>query len=97
MKRGKHQRLLSALSQAQPAYGAIQPGKPPQLPDRLLLRPDEVARALSLGRSTIYELMHTDELPVIHIGRAARIPRRAVEAWIEERTAAEAVDRTPLR
>jgi excisionase family DNA binding protein len=50
---------------------------------KLLLRPMEVAGALGVGRSTVYELMRTGELPIIHIGRSVRIPLRALEAWVE--------------
>ena len=61
----------------------------------LLLRPAEAARILDLSRSTIYELMRAGELPFLHIGRAARIPRWAIETWIEERMALEGLHRPP--
>ena len=57
----------------------------PQLPisERLLVRPEEAAALLGVGRSTIYELMRSGELPVIHIGRAARIPLHDLQRWVE--------------
>jgi excisionase family DNA binding protein len=58
------------------------------LSQRLLLRPDEVAAILGLGRSTIYELLRAGELPTVHIGRAARIPARDLQRWIERRSSA---------
>ena len=58
------------------------------LSQRLLLRPDEVAAILGLSRSTIYELLRAGELPTVHIGRAARIPARDLQRWIEQHTGA---------
>lgn len=56
------------------------------LSQRLLLRPDEAAAILGLGRSTIYELLRAGKLPAVHIGRATRIPARDLQRWIERRT-----------
>ena len=53
----------------------------------LLLTPKEAARALGLSQSYIYELLGSEALPSITIGRTRRIPRRALEAFIEARTA----------
>lgn len=49
----------------------------------LLLSVDEVARALSLGRSKTYELIAAGELEVVHIGRCARVLVESVEAYVE--------------
>lgn len=54
------------------------------LSQRLLLRPEEVAAILGLGRSTIYELLRAGELPIVHIGRATRILARDLHRWIEQ-------------
>ena len=51
----------------------------------LLLTPKEAARALGLSQSYVYELLASDALPSITIGRTRRIPRRALEAFIEAR------------
>jgi len=59
---------------------------PPQPEDRLLLNATEVARLLGLGRSTIFSLLAAGELPAIRIGRSVRVPRAALERWIEDRT-----------
>jgi excisionase family DNA binding protein len=48
-----------------------------------LLRVDEAAQYLSLGRSKMYERIARGELPVIRIGRSVRVPRNALEAWIQ--------------
>ncbi len=53
----------------------------------LLLTPKEAARALGLSQSYIYELLASEALPSITIGRTRRIPRHALEAFIEARAA----------
>jgi len=57
----------------------------PTIDNRLLLRITEVAALLGLGRSTVYELVQRGELPVIHVGRAVRVPAAALERWVERR------------
>lgn len=96
MKRGKVALKPTTTSLAQEIYEVSQPVPATQLPEQLLLRPTEVARVLGIGRSTVYELIHAGELPTIHVGRAVRISRRAVEAWIEQRTAAEEPHRAAM-
>ena len=49
----------------------------------LLLTPKEAARALGLSQSYVYELLAREALPSITIGRTRRIPRRALEAFVE--------------
>jgi len=51
--------------------------------DTLLLRPDEVAKTLSVGRSTVYELMRSGALISVRIGACRRVPRAAVQAYVE--------------
>ena len=52
----------------------------------LLVRVEEAARILSLGRSKIYELLASGELPSVTIGTARRIPLAALQTWVTERT-----------
>ena len=51
---------------------------------QLLLSPYEVARRMSVSRSTVYELMAKGELASISIGRARRIPASALDEWFED-------------
>ena len=51
----------------------------------MLLRIPEVMSTLGLGRTKIYELIASGELPVVRIGRAVRISPAALERWINER------------
>jgi excisionase family DNA binding protein len=56
-----------------------------QIP-KLLLKADEVARKLSLGRATVYALMASGQLPTLRQGRAVRVPVAALYRWIESRS-----------
>jgi excisionase family DNA binding protein len=53
----------------------------------LLLRATEVAHLLGLGRSKVYEMMQTGELPTVKIGTAVRVPRAALEQWVQRKIA----------
>ena len=52
----------------------------------LLLRANEVAHLLGLGRSKVYELMQSGELPTVRIGTAIRVPMNALTDWVKDRT-----------
>lgn len=64
--------------------------------DQLLVTPEEAARRLSLGRTTIYELMASGELPSVNVGRCRRVPvselcsfvARLVDGTVGQRRAA---------
>ncbi len=51
----------------------------------LLLTIVEAARVLSIGRTTMYELVGAGEIEVVHIGRSARVPVAALEEYVERR------------
>lgn len=53
------------------------------MPERLLLRPLEVANSIGIGRSKVYELLASGELPSIRIGGSVRVPLDALRAWID--------------
>ncbi len=50
---------------------------------QLLLTIPQAAQRLGVGRTTVYELTNAGELDVVHIGRCARIPAAAVDAFVE--------------
>ena len=52
----------------------------------LLYRATEVAKMLGLGRSTVFAMMASGQLPTVRIGRAVRIPRAGLERWLREQT-----------
>ena len=51
--------------------------------DKLLLTPVEAAAVLSLGRSKVYELLRSGELPSVRIGACRRIPAQALTTFLE--------------
>ena len=51
--------------------------------DTMLVRPEQAAEVLNLGRSTLYELLHTGELESVLIGRSRRIPVEALRAFVD--------------
>jgi len=52
------------------------------LVEKLLLKPEEAAEALSIGRSKVYELIGTGELPSVRIGASRRIPADALVEFV---------------
>ncbi len=54
---------------------------------QLLLRPEQAAQILNIGRSKVYELILSGGLPSIRVGRCRRIPTSALTTWIDEQVA----------
>lgn len=50
-----------------------------------LLTVPEAAKLLRISRNLAYELVARRELPSVRLGRVIRIPRSALDAWMEER------------
>jgi excisionase family DNA binding protein len=50
--------------------------------DRLLLTPEEAAKVLRIGRTTVYALMKSGELHPVHIGRSCRISQAELERYV---------------
>jgi excisionase family DNA binding protein len=48
----------------------------------LLLTPDEAAKVLRVGRTTIYALIKGGDLHPVHIGRSCRISRAELERYV---------------
>lgn len=51
----------------------------------LLLRMTDAARVLSIGCTTMYELVAAGEIEVVRIGRSARVPVAALDEFVERR------------
>lgn len=62
--------------------------------DKGLVRVEEAAAFLSLGRSKTYELIQLGELRAVKIGRATRVPMAALRQYAE-RLATEASGELP--
>jgi len=56
---------------------------------KLLLSIPEAAERLSIGRSKLYELLTSGEIPTIRIGRAVRIPADELDAFVTRERAAQ--------
>ncbi len=50
--------------------------------DRLLLTAEEVAQALGIGRSKVYELMASGQLRSVAIGRLRRVPAERLAEFV---------------
>jgi excisionase family DNA binding protein len=50
--------------------------------DALLLTPEEAAKILRLGRTTVFALMKAGELRPVHIGRSCRLSRAELERYV---------------
>lgn len=50
--------------------------------EKALLKPSEVAQILGIGCSLTYELIARGEIPSIRLGRCIRIPKLALDNWI---------------
>lgn len=50
--------------------------------EALLLKPEEAAKALGLGRAKTYQFISSGELRSITIGRSRRVPTQAVREFV---------------
>ncbi len=60
---------------------------------RLLLRVEEAAALLGVGRTTVYAMVSAQKLPIVRIGRSVRIPRESLVQWIQELVEGKADER----
>lgn len=51
-----------------------------------MLRSEDAARVLGIGRTKLYEMIRRGELPALRIGRLIRIPRSTLTRWVEANT-----------
>lgn len=50
----------------------------------LLLRPSDAADVLGISRSKLYELIAERTIPTVQVGKRARVPLKALEAWVDQ-------------
>lgn len=50
--------------------------------EALLLTPEEAARLLRIGRTTVYALMKAGDLRPVHIGRSCRLARSELDRYV---------------
>jgi excisionase family DNA binding protein len=60
----------------------------PEHPLRLLLSPEEAAKALGISRATLYPLLMRKEIPSVRVGGLRRVPIEALQRYIGELLAA---------
>ncbi len=52
---------------------------------KLLLKCEEAAKRLSLGRAKVYMMAASGELPSVRIGRAVRISADSLREWVQNK------------
>jgi excisionase family DNA binding protein len=51
--------------------------------DKVLLTPEEAAKALSIGRTKVYELLQRRVLHSVQIGKSRRIPMTSIHELVD--------------
>jgi excisionase family DNA binding protein len=51
--------------------------------EKVLMRPNEVAQAVSMSRSKVYELIASGQLPSVRVAGCVRVPVSAFKAWLD--------------
>jgi excisionase family DNA binding protein len=69
------------------------PGAPARVAEKLLLRPEEAADVLGIGRSKLYELLATGAVESVFIGSCRRIPVEVLHDYVRRLRAAGIVSR----
>ncbi len=49
----------------------------------LTLNPQNAAKLLGIGRDSFYKLIHAGKIKVIRVGANMRVPRKALDAYID--------------
>ena len=80
MSSGDHAALVDRVNGR---LASPDPGEP-----KYLLTIADLCERLSLGRSTIYQLLGANTWPVIRVGKSVRVRASDVEAWLERHATA---------
>ena len=62
--------------------------------DHEMLKVDDVAALLKLGRTKVYQLVAAGELPAVRIGKALRISAEALQEWLSTQAVTKPGGRT---
>lgn len=60
---------------------------------KVLVSVDEAAALLSVGRTTVYELVMRGEIPSLKLGRVRRIPVLGLQAYVDRQLGQVSWDR----
>lgn len=52
--------------------------------ERLLLRPAEVGELIGIGRTRVYQMLGSGELPSIRVGGRLRVPVSKLREWVND-------------
>ena len=63
--------------------------------DVMLLTVREAAQLLRISRNLAYELVTRGEIPAIRLGRVIRVPRTALDQWLEAGSLGVSTDKHP--
>ena len=64
--------------------------------EQMLLRIPEAAKVMGLGRTKMYELVRSGDVPSVRFGRSIRIPTKSLVELIEQRTSEAEEELTSL-
>jgi len=62
----------------------------------LLLSVEEAGKALGVSRSTVYELINSGDLEVVHVRRSVRVPVDAIHDFVDRLRADQSVADPPF-
>lgn len=53
----------------------------------LVLTPMDIAAVLGIPRNTAYELIHSEDFPILRVGKQYRVSRKRFLTWLEGQAA----------
>ena len=74
--------VIGATGRVRPSENILEP-RCSEPAVRLLLTPNEAARALSVSPRTLWSLTHDGKIPFVRIGRLVRYSPGDLQAWID--------------
>ena len=89
--------VLMTPTTEQPRSSTSRREERPTSDTALLLTPEEAARRLSVGRTTLYDLLARGELRSVSLGRCRRISVAELEAFVERLDASAVAESAALR
>jgi excisionase family DNA binding protein len=89
--------VLMTPTTEQPRSSTSRREERPTSDTALLLTPEEAARRLSVGRTTLYELLARGELRSVSLGRCRRISVAELEAFVERLDSSAVAESSALR
>ena len=74
---------LAALNQRRKAKPKLKPPAMPE-PEPLMVRPDQAAKLIAVGRNAMYELLASGAIRSIKLGHSRLVPISELQRWIAE-------------